>query len=168
MKNALRYILPTLLAYTLLAGVGCTDPNAVIDDSTEFANHNWAYTNKVKFTVNITDAQVPYNLYLNLRVTGDYKYSNMFVLIQQTNPANASTKLGTTAGTRYEVKLANPDGEWLGEGSGNLYSYQTLFKQNYKFPQPGTYTFQLEQNMRDNPLREVADAGIRVEKAVAP
>lgn len=160
MKNALRYLLSALLAFILLAGAGCTDPNAVIDNSAEIGHHNWAYTNKVKFTVTITDAQVPYNLYLNLRVTGDYKYANMFVLVQQTNPDNKS------AGTRYEVKLANPDGEWLGEGSGNMYSYQTLFKQDYKFPQNGTYTFQIEQNMRDNPLREVADVGIRVEKTV--
>jgi gliding motility-associated lipoprotein GldH len=161
MTNALRYILPALLAFTLLAGTGCTDPNAVIDDSAEISHHNWAYTNKVKFTVTIDDAQLTYNLYLNLRVTGDYKYSNMFVMVQQTNPDKK------TAATRYEVKLANPDGEWLGEGTGNLYSYQTLFKQNYKFPQKGTYTFQIEQNMRDNPLREVSDVGIRVEKAGA-
>jgi gliding motility-associated lipoprotein GldH len=161
MKNALRYLSPALLAIILLAGVGCTDPNAVTDQSTEIANRNWAYTNKVKFTVNITDVQVPYNLYLNLRVTGDYKYSNMFVLVQQTNPDKK------TAGTRYEVKLANPDGEWLGEGSGNMYSYQTPFRLNYTFPAKGTYTFQIEQNMRDNPLREVSDVGIRIEKAVA-
>jgi gliding motility-associated lipoprotein GldH len=165
MTIVLRYLNLALLALTLLAGAGCTDPNAVTDQNTEIANRNWAYTNKVKFTVNITDAQVPYNLYLNLRVTGDYKYSNMFVLVQQTDPANASTKLGTMS-TRYEVRLANPDGEWLGEGSGNLYSYQTPFKTNYKFPAPGTYTFSIEQNMRDNPLREVSDVGIRVEKAV--
>jgi gliding motility-associated lipoprotein GldH len=161
MKNAMRYLNLALLALTLLAGAGCTDPNAVTDQNTEIANRNWAYTNKVKFTVNITDAQVPYNLYLNLRVTGDYKYSNMFVLVQQTDPAKKSLS------TRYEIRLANPDGEWLGEGSGNLYSYQTPFKINYKFPASGIYTFQLEQNMRDNPLREVSDVGIRVERAVA-
>ncbi|MFD2144454.1 gliding motility lipoprotein GldH [Mucilaginibacter antarcticus] len=132
MKNALNYITLALLAAIMLAGAGCTDPNAVIDTNTQISNRNWAYTNKLKYIVNITDAQAPYNLYLNLRVTGDYKYSNMFVLVQQTNPANAATKL-STIGTRYEVRLANPDGEWLGEGSGNIYSYQTAFKRNYKF-----------------------------------
>ncbi len=151
-----------MLAITVLAWSGCTDPRALLDQNTQISNRNWAYTNKLKFTVNITDANTPYNLYLNLRVTGNYKYSNMFVIVHQTHAANASAK----PGTRYEVRLANPDGEWLGDGSGNMYSYQTPFKLNYKFPAPGTYTFQLEQNMRDNPLREVSDVGIRVEKAV--
>jgi gliding motility-associated lipoprotein GldH len=67
--------------------------------------------------------------------------------------------------TRYEVKLANPDGQWLGQGSGNLYSYQVPILTDYKFPEKGTYSFEIEQNMRDNPLREVTDVGMRVERA---
>ena len=148
-----------MIAALALSWSGCTDPNAVVDKNTEVVNNNWTYTNKIKFEVKIDDASVPYNLYFNLRVTADYKYSNMFVLITEVNPDKKS------ASTRYEVKLANPDGEWLGEGSGNLYSYQTPFKTNYKFPARGTYTFLIEQNMRDNPLKEVSDVGLRVEKA---
>ncbi|MES2376957.1 MAG: gliding motility lipoprotein GldH [Bacteroidota bacterium] len=159
MKIGLKYIFPAMMAVLALSWSGCTDPNAVVDKNTEVVNNNWAYTNKIKFEVKIDNEQIPYNLYFNLRVTGDYRYSNMFVLISQINPDKKS------AATRYEVKLANPDGEWLGEGSGNLYSYQTPFKTNYKFPAKGTYTFQIEQNMRDNPLKEVSDVGLRVEKA---
>ena len=66
---------------------------------------------------------------------------------------------------RKEFRLAYPDGEWLGSGSGNLYSYQILFKEKYKFLKAGTYIFVFEQNMRDNPLREVSDVGLRVEPA---
>ena len=67
--------------------------------------------------------------------------------------------------TRFEIKLADLDGEWLGKGSGNLYSYQVSALTNFKFPEKGTYTFSIEQNMRDNPLHEVNDVGLRVEKA---
>ena len=86
-----------------------------------------------------------YNLFLNLRVTGDYKYSNIFVLIHQTGPDNKSKV------TRYEFKLANAYGEWLGDGSGNLYSYQIMFQSAYHFPVKGIYRFGIEQNMRDKP-----------------
>jgi len=137
---------------------GCTDPGAVIDKNTEIDNHNWAYVNKVAYDVNVTDAGIAYNLYLNLRVTADYKYSNIFVLIHQTGPDKKQVV------TRYEFKLANNDGEWLGNGSGNLYSYQMMYKSEYKFPAKGVYHFAIEQNMRDNPLHEVSDVGLRVEK----
>jgi len=150
-----------LLMFLVIALAGCNDPNAVTDQNIEIVNNNWSYINKIKCTVKIDDDGIPYNLYLNLRVTADYKYSNIFVLIRQA----ASGKRAIA--TRYEVKLANTDGEWLGEGSGNIYSYQVPFKTNYKFPAKGIYYFEIEQNMRDNPLHEVSDVGMRVEK-VAP
>lgn len=143
----------------LLSFVGCSDPNAVIDQNTRIDNNNWSYPNKITYDVKIDNAAIPYNIYLNLRVTGNYKYANVFVLIDQIGPDKKATN------TRYEFKLANPDGEWLGEGSGNLYSYQVPFREKYKFPSPGTYRFQIQQNMRDNPLHEIGDVGLRVEKA---
>lgn len=144
----------------MLAVCSCTDPRGVLDQNTEIPNRNWAYVNRMKYDVKIDDPSVAYNLFVNLRVTADYKYSNLFVLVRQSN-----THGGKPWVTRYEFKLANPDGEWLGKGTGNLYSYQLPFKTGYKFPEKGTYQFEIEQNMRDNPLREVSDVGLRVEKA---
>ncbi|HEX3385065.1 MAG TPA: gliding motility lipoprotein GldH [Mucilaginibacter sp.] len=148
-----------LLIVPLVLIIGCTDPNGIIDQNTSIENHNWSYANKVKYPVKITDVSVPYNIYINLRVTGDYRYSNIFVLVHRSGP-----KLNAL--TRFEVKLADKDGQWLGQGSGNLYSYQVPLITNFKFPAAGTYRFEIEQNMRDNPLHEVSDVGLRVEKAV--
>ena len=158
MKKTLALFYPALFTILLFAA-GCKDANVVIDQNTEIANHNWTYLNHVNFPVKVDDEKQAYNILMNLRVTGDYKYSNLFVLITQTGPGKKSkTK-------RYELTLAAKDGEWYGKGSGNLYSYQLPFLTNYKFPAKGTYTFSIEQNMRDNPLREVSDVGIKVEKA---
>ncbi len=159
MKRALNIIYPAvLLLITMFAG-SCTDPNRIIDTNTEIADHNWSYVNRVNFDVKVDDEKVAYNQYLNLRVTGNYKYSNIFVLVNQISPDKK------THTTRFEVKLANPDGEWLGKGSGNLYSYQVLLRKDYHFPTKGVYRFQIEQNMRDNPLHEISDVGLRIEKA---
>lgn len=159
MKRVLIFLYFSIFAVITMSSAGCTDKSAVIDQNSEIPNHNWTYLNKFKYDVNIDDEKIPYNLYMNLRVTADYKYSNIFVLITQTEPDKK------TEVHRYELKLANKDGEWLGKGSGNLYSYQSPFLTNYKFPAKGLYHFYIEQNMRDNPLREVSDIGLRVEKA---
>ncbi|TWR28734.1 gliding motility lipoprotein GldH [Mucilaginibacter achroorhodeus] len=137
----------------------CSDPSQVFDNNTEIANHNWSYVNRVKYDVDIADNSIPYNLYFNVRVTGNYRYSNLFALVKMTSPGKK------TLVTRYEFKLAKPDGEWLGSGTGNLYSYQILIRKNFKFPAAGKWHFELEQNMRDNPLHDVSDAGLRIEKA---
>lgn len=156
MKAAHKFLLTALPVILLFAG--CTDPNAIVDQNTSIENHNWSYANRVKFPVKIEDATIPYNIYINLRVTGDYRYSNIFVLLRR----NGSKLKGLT---RFEIKLADKDGQWLGQGSGNLYSYQVPLITGFKFPEKGTYQFELEQNMRDNPLHEVSDVGLRVEKA---
>jgi gliding motility-associated lipoprotein GldH len=154
-QSVFCFIIALLFAFT-----GCSDPKGVMDESISIANHNWIYGNKIKFDVDIKDAQASYNLYLNVRVTSAYRYSNMFVLVYQSQgPTNKATT------TRYELKLASPTGEWLGKGSGSMYSYQIPFKQQFRFPVAGKYHFEIEQNMRDNPLRSVSDVGLRVEKA---
>jgi len=159
MKRALKFIYPAACALFIMLLLGsCNDPKAVMDNNMAIADHNWSYVNRVKFDFNIDDESAAYNLCLNLRVTDNYKYSNLFVLIYQSSGGEKGKA------TRYEVKLATHDGQWLGKGSGNLYSYQVPFKTNYKFPAKGNYHFEIEQNMRDNPLHEVSDVGLRVEK----
>ena len=149
-----RSLLAVLFAGFLFAA--CTD-SAIVDTNQAVPDRNWSYAEKVRIPVTVTDASKRYNLYFNLRHTSNYKYSNIFVLIHQSGPG---TK-GLTE--RKEFQLAYPDGEWLGSGSGNIYSYRLLFREGYKFDRAGNYVFELEQNMRDNPLREISDVGLRVE-----
>ena len=144
---------------TIILG-SCQDQSVIADSNVELDKHNWSYSERVKVPLDIDSADIPYNLYLNLRHTSDYKYSNIFLLIHITGPN------GKKSTERKEFRLALPDGQWLGDGSGNLYSYQILFSEDYKFPMKGKYVIELEQNMRDNPLEYITDAGIRVEKAV--
>lgn len=147
-----------LLAVTIFYITACTD-SAIVDQNQELKGQHWSYIKKVSVPVIIEDTSKKYNLYMNLRHTADYKYSNIFVLIHQVGPD------GKRSTERKEFQLAYPDGEWLGSGSGNIYSYQLLFRENYQFPKKGEYIFSFEQNMRDNPLGEVTDAGLRVEPA---
>ena len=149
----------SFLLLIVIVMAGCADPNTVIDRNLELPNHNWSYVNKLKYDVKIDDEAAVYNIYFNLRVTADYKYSNIFILLHR---GGNGKKIDTN---RYEFKLANPNGEWLGAGSGNLYTYQFPLLNQFKFPAKGTYHFEIEQNMRDNPLREINDAGLRIEKA---
>lgn len=151
-----------LLLFISLAVSGltsCQDTQIIADKNLEIAGHNWSYTEKVQVPVTIENPDLFYNLYVNLRLTSRYKYSNIFLLIRILGPDRKKTT------ERKEFKVALPDGEWLGSGSGDLYSFQMPFKEKYKFPVKGKYVIELEQNMRDNPLNNVSDAGVRIEKA---
>ncbi|HYK76887.1 MAG TPA: gliding motility lipoprotein GldH [Daejeonella sp.] len=139
--------------------ISCRDSNTLVDTNQEIMGRNWGYDNKIRVPVQIQDEQKSYNIYLNLRHSAEYKYSNIFVLLHIKGPD------GKLITERKEFKLAEPNGEWVGKGSGNMYSYQLLFKKGYRFLEKGTYSIEIEQNMRDNPLREITDIGLRVENA---
>ncbi len=150
---------PRASKYVFLVGflaLSCTD-TAVFDQNIAIEGNAWSYDNQPQLTVHIEDITKPYNIYLNLRHTPDYKYANIFVLLHQRQPNGQDTT------ERIELQLAEPDGRWIGRGNGSVYAHQHLIKESVRFPDTGNYVFALEQNMRENPLREITDVGIRVD-----
>jgi len=140
----------------LLSGLSGCNTNNLVDINEEMPQRNWSYVNKVKAVVDIKDTGKAFSLKFKLRHTADYRYSNIYILFHF---SGAGKPVVTR---RYEYKLAHPDGQWLGKGSGNLYTYVLPLLTDYHFPAPGKYTIEIEQNMRDNPLKEISDAGITV------
>ncbi|GGC30792.1 gliding motility lipoprotein GldH [Parapedobacter defluvii] len=150
----------TLLGIFLMTSgaLSCTD-TAVLDQNVAITDRAWRYEDQPQLTAHITDITRPYNIYLNLRHTPGYKYSNVFILLHQRLPNGRDTT------ERFELELAEPDGRWLGRSTGSVYTHQQLIKEAIRLPDTGNYVFTLEQNMRENPLLEITDVGIRIEPA---
>jgi gliding motility-associated lipoprotein GldH len=146
-----------LLVYLISASLfwGCT--NNIIDSNVKVPERKWTYRNHIVNSFEIKDNSKNYNIYFKLRHTADYKYSNIYILAHFKDGKNTATK-------RYQYKLAKNDGEWLGSGSGNIFSYVLPMQTNYRFAKNGRFVIAVEQNMRDNPLVEVVDLGILVEE----
>jgi gliding motility-associated lipoprotein GldH len=151
MKNLL------ILSVCCLLGVACTN-NAYFEENKVVSNRAWDYNQQPSFEVKIDDKVAKYDVFINLRHTNLYDYSNIYVLLHEKGNGLPDTAY------RKEIKLAELDGKWIGQSSGSLYEVQYLAKKNFTFPDTGTYTFALEQNMRVNPLLEVTDVGIKLIK----
>jgi gliding motility-associated lipoprotein GldH len=134
------------------------DRERVYEENRNVEGNAWYYKNPVPFDVQITDTTKFYNVYANLRVSSDYRYSNIFMWVHVTNPEKQEDK------RRIEIRLADETGKWLGAGLGDIYDYQFPVLQKIKFPRSGFYRFELEQNMREDTLMNVKSVGIRVEE----
>ena len=66
---------------------------------------------------------------------------------------------------RYDLLLATNEKGWLGSGMDDIFEHRVQIQQETKFSRPGTYSFTLEQIMREDPLKHVLDVGVRIEKA---
>jgi gliding motility-associated lipoprotein GldH len=64
-----------------------------------------------------------------------------------------------------ECQLADETGKWLGEGSGDIWDNQILFKKRTRFPLPGKYTFSYQHAMWLENMPCVMEIGMRIEKA---
>lgn len=143
----------------LLASCAGWDTLRVFEQHAEIPGNSWNYKLKPSFEVAITDTSSLYNLYVTIRHTEAYRYSNLFLLITSQYP-NESPKT-----SRVELPLADPDGRWLGSGMDDIFSHRVLILQNAALARPGIYRFTFEQDMRQNPLPHILSVGIRIEKA---
>jgi gliding motility-associated lipoprotein GldH len=127
--------------------------------SDEFQNVNpdgWSWNETKTFSFEITDPTYLYSIECGLRITGSYKYSNIWLLYTLDQPGNSVKN-------QFQFQLSDNTGKWLGAGQSNLLSYRKFFIENAKL-QKGKYTLRLNQNMRDENLTAVSDIGLIVYK----
>lgn len=144
--------------FIILLFASC-DRAHVYEKNVKIPKFEWDKENILKFEVPITDSAASYNMYFNIRNASGYSFSNLFLFFTTRAP-NGMRERDTV-----EIKLADETGRWLGDGLGDIWDNQILFKKNFRFPVSGTYFFEMEQAMRVNPLQYIMDAGIRIEFA---
>ena len=62
----------------------------------------------------------------------------------------------------YEIKMADPNGNWIGKKSGTVVEHQLIFKRR-KVPFKGKYQFELEQAITEKSVTEVLDISLEVQ-----
>lgn len=134
----------------------------LFERSVTVPGHKWDNSFKPSFTFTIKDTASAYKLFVVLRHNDKYNYNNIYVNIITRQPGQDSTQKA-----RYDLTLANNEKGWLASGMDDIYEHRiplTPTDQEFRFRKPGDYTFTIEQIMRENPLKNVLNVGLRIEK----
>lgn len=150
----LRILCPVLLGVLLLS----CDSNRVYEQYENIPDFEWNQENVIRFEVAVTDTIQAHNIFVNLRNSGDYAYSNLWLFVKVISPDNEIVD------SKIEIKLADATGEWYGSGFGDIFDLQVPFQQNVVFPKAGKYVFEIIQGMYDLKLKGIVNVGIRIEK----
>jgi gliding motility-associated lipoprotein GldH len=137
--------------------VSCTTID-LYEKSTTIPGHEWRSDFKPSFNFEIKDAVFPYKIFLVLRHTEKYNFNNIYVRLTIRMPGNDSDKV-----IQRDVRLATNEGGWEGSGMDDVYEHRSLLSQG-EILKAGTYTFTIEQIMREDPLKNVLNVGLRLEK----
>lgn len=132
------------------------DTERIYEENFPVENQVWNAEDIKTFSFEITDTLSPVDLYVNVRTTTDYPYSNLYIFLYSDYPT------GYTDKDTLEFILAEPDGRWLGENSGTVVENQILIARGGFFSVSGTYTFKIQHAMREVDLPEIMDVGFRV------
>jgi gliding motility-associated lipoprotein GldH len=147
----------------LIAGVcmifASCDKQKVFEQYTPVQGKSWNSHDHMLFNVSITDTASPQNVYLLVRNTGQYEYSNLYLFVTTQGPG------GNMVRDTVEIQLADTGGKWLGKGAATVYTLAYPYRTNVRFPDRGIYRFDIEQAMWIKELKHITHMGLRVEKA---
>lgn len=160
----LKFFLVLFIVITLTS---CDDKQ--VFDNYQNVSDAWEMNEKISFTLPELDTTKVYNLFINIRNTNDYKYSNLFLISEMQFPN------GKVVTDTLEYRFAAPDGQWLGTGFSDLKENKLWYKEKVKFKEKGNYTITLQHAMRKNgevdgvsSLGGITDVGFRIENVENP
>jgi len=128
----------------------------------------WKSSFKPQFNFIIKDTQTRYDVYVLFRHNAKYEFNNIWIDLtyQLKNQPPITAK--------YELPLANNEG-WMGSAMDDLYEHRIRITppdvssasgdtKGGIVLKPGEYTFTVAQIMRQDPLQNVLNVGLRIEK----
>ncbi|HET6993894.1 MAG TPA: gliding motility lipoprotein GldH [Chitinophagaceae bacterium] len=121
--------------------------------------HAWYNSFRPTFEFIIKDTNSAYQPLLILRHNEKYHYRNIYINLYIQGPGQ-----DTAQKFQLDLPLASKDGKWLATGMDDIYEHRISLLESPPNLKAGLYKFTVEQIMRENPLQNVYDVGIRVEK----
>ncbi|NDF97550.1 MAG: gliding motility lipoprotein GldH [Chitinophagia bacterium] len=163
MRRASRWLAQSIVWLSVLCIIeGCTQLE-LYEKSVPLAAQRWENTYRPTFDFIIKDTTARYDVALVLRHRDRYHYNNIWLRISVTDPQGKNYSFET------DLLLGTNEKGWLGAGMDDIYEHRIslqkeLLTAGVSFRQAGTYRFSIEQVMREDPLEEVMNVGLRIEK----
>lgn len=130
----------------------------VFEKNTTIPDYTWSNKFTATGSFVIADTVEAYNIYIVLRHLDAYKYNNIWLNVGLQSPGDSMYF------QKVNVSLGN-DAGWDGTGMNDIWAVKKLVNgQPRRFIKTGLYHFSIAQIMRDEPLRGIMDAGLRLEK----
>ncbi|QNJ97434.1 gliding motility lipoprotein GldH [Constantimarinum furrinae] len=159
-------MLRAVLILSILITVSACDSNVALSKWESLPGY-WEKDRAVEFEFPAPDSLKIYNVFIHVRNTNDYKYNNIFLVVDLEFPH------GKTITDTLEYKMAYPNGEWMGTGIGSIKENKLWYKENVSFREAGNYNIIITQAVRNNGevdgvtnLEGITDIGVSVEEAV--
>ena len=152
---ALKFFLVIVISFVL---VSCTTKTDVFEKNVSIPKHEWSSGFKPEISFDIVDTASRYDIYVVLRHTDAYRYKNIWLNAYLQFPGDTLKK------QQLNLQLATDEKGWLGSGMDDIFEHRIPITQAPVQLRAGLHRFRIEHIMREEPLENVMNIGIRVEK----
>jgi gliding motility-associated lipoprotein GldH len=127
-------------------------------------NATWKPQDTLNFDFQVTDTIKPKNLFLHVRNSNSYAFSNLYVITQLQFPDN-KVLIDT-----LQYEMADKNGKLLGNGISSTKESKLFYKEQKIFPVSGSFSIKIYQAMRKQGeiepvnLEGVQEVGFSLEK----
>lgn len=158
-KNSRRLKKLSILFLVTVIGISSCTTNGLFEKNVAIPNHAWDSRFQPTIQFDISDTTSLYRIYIVLRHTDAYRFKNLWLNIGVQPPGDSIYV------NRRNLLLASDEKGWLGKGMDDIFEHRLLLNEKpAPFRKKGTYTFTLKHLMREDPLENIMNAGIRIEK----
>jgi gliding motility-associated lipoprotein GldH len=154
------FIFQAIVTMSLIIVMNSCNNDIVFRENRHINKSGWNPADSIEFTFRIDDTISPVSLYFNIRNTTGYPYQNLYFFITTKYPD------GTFSRDTAECILAANDGRWMGKGKGKTRDSKFLFRKAVRFIKTGEYTLIVNQAMREDVLKGIADVGLLIENPI--
>lgn len=118
----------------------------------------WLKKDTREFKVPVNDNSLVYNMSLSFRYINGFEYSFVKVKITETSPS------GIEGVKEYDLKVREENGDYIGELAYEIWDSEHMIEQNIKYKETGTYTYVIQHNMSEDPLKYAMEIGVILDK----
>ena len=145
-------------AISLLFIIVSCDENRVFDEYKSISDATWNKENVVDFEFKLDDTLSRNQVYLKIRNTVDYEFSNIYLFTKVVFPD------GKVLVDTLEYEMTDAEGTWLGDGVSGMKNNLLYYKKDVVFYEKGIYKFSVQHGMRTNNLLGIQNVGLRIER----
>lgn len=156
MRNQVKLVLTMIM---MLAVWSCQS-DTIHKDMVDIKNQEWLIADIKTFEFEINDVSKPLNVSYLVRNAINYPYYNLYL---KCTLKDSSGKV-LEGGMEELILFDEQSGKPKGDGMGDLFDHKigaAQFK-NVTFPKAGKYSFEIQHNMRPDPLTGIMSIGLEI------
>ncbi|MEJ7626657.1 MAG: gliding motility lipoprotein GldH [Ferruginibacter sp.] len=140
--------------------ISCRQKIDVFEKNTSITGSDWNKNVKANGSFIITDTLSSYNIYIVLRHTDSYQYNNIWLNVGFKSPGDSMYF------QKVNLTLGDDANGWEGSGMNDIWEVRKILNNRpRRFIKNGLYEFSIAHIMREEPLKGVMSAGMRIEKS---